>query len=96
MEIENFLLNCICGLLNNVYVKLNISNKLKDKYINFVLLTLKTNSNHHISNKSNWVKNLTSLTPPKDIIDIVALGPNYSTYKKPSKHQIINIIMNLE
>lgn len=46
-------------------------------------------------NKKNWVKNLTSVTLSNEVIDTISLGPNFSTHKKSTKQEIIEII-NIE
>ena len=48
------------------------------------------------TNKDSWLRNLSHLQIPSDIVNIVSLGPNYCAPPKISKQDIIDTIKNVE
>lgn len=49
-----------------------------------------------MSDKNKWVINLTDTCLPQDVIDLVALGPNHSSLKISSNHEVTQILKNVE
>ena len=76
---------------NNQLYWNNIQNSCNKKF-----KKLLTPTYNNSTNKTRWLKNLSSVQIPDDVIDIISLGSKHSVPTEISKQYVVNTITNTE
>ena len=72
----------------------NLSNRL-DRKFEILMKNHEKNTSKNLDNKK-WIKNLSDIQIPENVIDVVSLGPNYNVREKLTKSDLVLTVKNLE